>query len=66
MDDFVFGEQLGEGSYSTVVQAVDASSGRQFAIKVLNKRHIMKEKKTKYVHVVWGAASDKSIPIRSI
>lgn len=31
--------------------AVETSSGREFAIKVLDKRHIVKEKKTKYVTV---------------
>ncbi|KAL8682046.1 MAG: hypothetical protein Q9186_001835 [Xanthomendoza sp. 1 TL-2023] len=49
--DFQFGRTLGEGSYSTVMAATDRETGREFAIKVLDKRHIIKEKKVKYVNV---------------
>ncbi|CAJ0830831.1 8362_t:CDS:10 [Entrophospora sp. SA101] len=49
--DFEFGRTLGEGSYSTVVFAKDRSSGRAYAIKILDKKHIIKEKKVKYVHI---------------
>ncbi|KAL8725654.1 MAG: hypothetical protein Q9166_007231 [cf. Caloplaca sp. 2 TL-2023] len=49
--DFQFGRTLGEGSYSTVMAATDRESGKEFAIKVLDKRHIIKEKKVKYVNV---------------
>ncbi|KAK9459535.1 kinase-like domain-containing protein [Lipomyces oligophaga] len=49
--DFAFGRTLGEGSYSTVVAAVDRQTLREYAIKVLDKRHIIKEKKVKYVNV---------------
>ncbi|KAL9031100.1 MAG: hypothetical protein Q9196_000835 [Gyalolechia fulgens] len=49
--DFVFGRTLGEGSYSTVLAATDRETGKEFAIKVLDKRHIIKEKKVKYVNV---------------
>ncbi|KAL8762590.1 MAG: hypothetical protein Q9184_001444 [Pyrenodesmia sp. 2 TL-2023] len=49
--DFVFGRTLGEGSYSTVVAATDRETGKEFAIKVLDKKHIIKEKKVKYVNV---------------
>lgn len=49
--DFVFGKILGEGSYSTVVLAREKATQQFFAIKVLNKRHIIKEKKIKYVNV---------------
>ncbi|KIX99825.1 uncharacterized protein Z520_04461 [Fonsecaea multimorphosa CBS 102226] len=49
--DFNFGQTLGEGSYSTVLAATDRASGRQYAIKVLDKRHIIKEKKVKYVNI---------------
>jgi 3-phosphoinositide dependent protein kinase-1 len=49
--DFNFGPTLGEGSYSTVLAATDRVSGREYAIKVLDKRHIIKEKKVKYVNI---------------
>ena len=49
--DFQFGRTLGEGSYSTVIAATDRETGKEYAIKVLDKRHIIKEKKVKYVNI---------------
>lgn len=49
--DFAFGRTLGEGSYSTVMAATDRQTAKEYAIKVLNKRHIIKEKKVKYVNI---------------
>lgn len=49
--DFHFGRTLGEGSYSTVLAATDRSTGREYAMKVLSKHHIIKEKKVKYVTI---------------
>lgn len=49
--DFNFGRTLGEGSYSTVLAATDRQTQREYAIKVLDKRHIIKEKKVKYVNI---------------
>lgn len=49
--DFQFGRTLGEGSYSTVLAATDRQTMREYAIKVLDKRHIIKEKKVKYVNI---------------
>lgn len=49
--DFSFGRTLGEGSYSTVVAATDRQTLKEYAIKVLDKRHIIKEKKVKYVNI---------------
>lgn len=49
--DFSFGRILGEGSYSTVYLATDRQTLKEFAIKVLEKRHIIKEKKIKYVNI---------------
>ena len=49
--DFNFGRTLGEGSYSTVVMATDRQTLRDYAIKILDKRHIIKEKKVKYVNI---------------
>ncbi|KAJ5644967.1 Serine/threonine-protein kinase PKH2 [Penicillium longicatenatum] len=49
--DFSFGNTLGEGSYSTVVFATDRQTLKDYAIKILDKRHIIKEKKVKYVNI---------------
>lgn len=49
--DFTFGSILGEGSYSTVFSATDRSNLKEYAIKVLEKKHIIKEKKIKYVNI---------------
>ncbi|XP_067216150.1 3-phosphoinositide-dependent protein kinase 1 isoform X2 [Linepithema humile] len=47
--DFIFGKVIGEGSFSTVYLAKDIHTSREYAIKVCEKRHIIKEKKTEYV-----------------
>ena len=49
--DFSFGQILGEGSYSTVYLATDRQTLKEYAIKVLEKKHIIKEKKIKYVNI---------------
>ncbi|KAI1435606.1 kinase-like domain-containing protein [Xylaria sp. CBS 124048] len=49
--DFVFGRVLGEGSYSSVYLATDRQTLKEYAVKVLEKRHIIKEKKIKYVNI---------------
>lgn len=49
--DFTFGKELGEGSYSTVVLATDKLTSKRYAVKILDKRHIIKEKKVKYVNI---------------
>lgn len=51
VNDFKFGKPLGEGSYSTVVLATDKRTSKQYAVKILDKRHIIKEKKVKYVNI---------------
>lgn len=51
VDDFQFGSRLGEGSYSQVFKAVDIQSRKVYAIKILSKKHIVKEKKIKYVNI---------------
>ncbi|XP_059893008.1 3-phosphoinositide dependent protein kinase 1b [Gadus macrocephalus] len=48
-EDFKFGKILGEGSFSTVVLAKEQSTGKEYAIKILDKRHIVKSKKAQYV-----------------
>lgn len=47
--DFIFGRVIGEGSFSTVYLAKDIHTSREYAIKVCDKRHIIREKKTEYV-----------------
>ncbi|KAG4306110.1 hypothetical protein PORY_000098 [Pneumocystis oryctolagi] len=49
--DFILGRTLGEGSYSTVIAAKDKQTSKEYAIKILDKRHIIKEKKVKYVYI---------------
>ncbi|GMM38208.1 serine/threonine protein kinase [Saccharomycopsis crataegensis] len=49
--DFKFERELGEGSYSTVMLAHDIHTEKPYAVKVLDKRHIVKEKKVKYVNI---------------
>ncbi|XP_059572773.1 3-phosphoinositide-dependent protein kinase 1 isoform X3 [Alligator mississippiensis] len=48
-EDFRFGKILGEGSFSTVVLARELATSREYAIKILEKRHIIKENKVPYV-----------------
>ncbi|XP_050301384.1 3-phosphoinositide-dependent protein kinase 1 [Anthonomus grandis grandis] len=47
--DFIFGKVIGEGSFSTVYLAKDVQTNMEFAIKILEKTHIIREKKTEYV-----------------
>ena len=49
--DFLFGRTLGEGSYSTVLLATDRQTLKEYAVKILDKKHIIKEKKIKYVNI---------------
>lgn len=48
--DFEFGEILGHGSYSTVIEARARKSGRVYAIKVLDKAHLQRhnQRRTAY------------------
>ncbi|XP_025113107.1 3-phosphoinositide-dependent protein kinase 1-like [Pomacea canaliculata] len=46
--DFIFGKFLGEGSFSTVTLAKEVSTGKEFAIKVCNKQHLIRERKSEY------------------
>lgn len=47
--DFEFGRVLGEGSFGQVIEAVEKETGKKYAIKILDKRYVIKHKKTKYV-----------------
>lgn len=59
-DDFQFGRLIGEGSFSYVFLAREVSSGREFAVKVCDKAHISKEKKTEYI------MSEKQIMVKIV
>lgn len=48
-EDFKFGKILGEGSFSTVYVVREISTGKEYAMKVLEKRHMIREKKVPYV-----------------
>eukprot|EP01110_Echinostelium_bisporum_P001313 TRINITY_DN13137_c0_g1_i1.p2 TRINITY_DN13137_c0_g1~~TRINITY_DN13137_c0_g1_i1.p2 ORF type:complete len:63 (+),score=2.97 TRINITY_DN13137_c0_g1_i1:511-699(+) len=39
---YILGEVLGEGSYAKVREAIDSTSNRRVAIKILKKRHLKK------------------------
>ncbi|KAH7888305.1 kinase-like protein [Phlebopus sp. FC_14] len=43
--DFIFAETLGEGSYSTVMRARYARTGQEYAIKILDKNHLIRKEK---------------------
>lgn len=47
--DFIFGKLIGEGSFSMVYLAKDVHTEREYAIKVCDKLHILREKKQKAV-----------------
>eukprot|EP00010_Vexillifera_abyssalis_P005503 CAMPEP_0201554656 /NCGR_PEP_ID=MMETSP0173_2-20130828/42982_1 /ASSEMBLY_ACC=CAM_ASM_000268 /TAXON_ID=218659 /ORGANISM="Vexillifera sp., Strain DIVA3 564/2" /LENGTH=445 /DNA_ID=CAMNT_0047966031 /DNA_START=29 /DNA_END=1362 /DNA_ORIENTATION=+ len=47
--DFTFGEVIGEGAFGAVMKATLNESGKDYAIKILEKKHILKENKVKYV-----------------
>lgn len=49
--DFKFGETIGDGSYSTVMLATSKESGKKYALKVLNKEYLIRQKKVKYVNI---------------
>lgn len=50
VDDFEFGDVLGEGSYGEVKLVTEKETGATYAAKILAKKHIVKENKIKYVN----------------
>ncbi|WRT65952.1 uncharacterized protein IL334_002903 [Kwoniella shivajii] len=75
--DFVLGEELGQGSYSTVYAATAASSSssqsptsarlpRKYAIKIINQHHLVQEKKVKYAMIERDALVRLSTPRQSV
>lgn len=49
--DFKFGDMIGDGAYSTVQLATSIDSGKKYAVKILNKEYLIKQKKVKYVNI---------------
>lgn len=47
--DYIFGKVIGEGSFSTVYLAKDIHNNKECAIKVCEKRHILRERKGQYI-----------------
>lgn len=47
--DFIFGKQIGEGSFSVVYLAKDIHTHKEWAVKVCEKRQIIRERKQEYV-----------------
>ncbi|GFS07387.1 3-phosphoinositide-dependent protein kinase 1 [Elysia marginata] len=48
-NDFIFGKVIGEGSYSTVYLAKEVATQKEFAIKICEKKHLIRERKTHFV-----------------
>ena len=46
---FDFGNLLGEGAYARVISCVLKSTGERYAIKIVDKRFILRYNKQKYV-----------------
>mmetsp|Transcript_2814 Transcript_2814/g.5938 ORF Transcript_2814/g.5938 Transcript_2814/m.5938 type:complete len:342 (-) Transcript_2814:149-1174(-) len=47
--DFDFGEEIGIGSFARVVKATRRSTGETYALKIMSKRHLLREKKVENV-----------------
>ncbi|KAH0787740.1 AGC family protein kinase [Histomonas meleagridis] len=50
-DDFNLCELIGHGAFGQVLRVTDKETGKNYAMKVLSKAHIVKEKKMNYVKV---------------
>lgn len=51
LKDFKFGEEIGDGAYSTVVLATAKDTGKKYAVKILNKDYLVRQKKVKYAGI---------------
>ena len=50
-DDFILGTVLGQGAFGQVLEVEDKETHKHYAMKVLSKMHIMREKKMNYVTI---------------
>jgi 3-phosphoinositide dependent protein kinase-1 len=50
-DDFTLGDVLGQGAFGQIVKVTDKEDGQEFAMKILSKNHIVREKKMDDVEV---------------
>ena len=50
-DDFNLGKVLGQGAFGQVLEVEDKETKKHYAMKVLSKMHIMREKKMNYVTI---------------
>lgn len=48
-EDFIFGETLGHGSFGDVVKGIDKETGKEYAIKIMDKMLMVRQGKKKYV-----------------
>lgn len=48
-DDFIFGDTLGHGSFGDVVKGIDKETGKEYAIKIMEKELAKRQGKAKYV-----------------
>ena len=49
-DDFDVLDLLGEGSFSSVFLCIEKQTDQKYAMKMLDKKQIIKENRVKYVH----------------
>ncbi|CAH2091247.1 unnamed protein product [Euphydryas editha] len=47
--DYIFGKLIGDGCYSTVFLAKDIHTGKEYAIKVCEKSHIVRHQQVQYI-----------------
>ncbi|KAJ3273308.1 3-phosphoinositide dependent protein kinase-1 [Terramyces sp. JEL0728] len=55
--DFEFGRLLGEGSYSTVLYCIERNTPNEYAVKILEKQQIIREKKVRLINAGKDAMS---------
>ena len=56
-DDFDLGKLLGQGAFGQVLEVIDKETQKHWAMKILSKAHIVKEKKMEYVKIERDAFS---------
>lgn len=61
--DFKFGKSLGQGSFSNVLFATEISNSQTFAVKILEKKQIIRERKVKYVDIEKQVLNQTNFPL---